>query len=203
MATTATKTYQLYLNGQWQDAAGGKTFPVHNPATGELLAEVADGGVAETEAAIKAAVDAFPAWSKRPADERAELLHKTFDILKSRIQVHARILTEENGKPLAESVGEATWSRSVRSLARGGRLITCGATTGGNGSLDLRALFAKQLTVRGSYMGTKGELLAVARLFFDGLLAPIVDRIYPLAEAAAAQIRLEESAQFGKIVLDI
>ena len=110
MATTATKTYQLYLNGQWQDAAGGKTFPVHNPATGELLAEVADGGVAETEAAIKAAVAAFPAWSKRPADERAELLHKTFDILKSRIEEHARILTEENGKPLAESRGEATIS---------------------------------------------------------------------------------------------
>ena len=110
MATTATKTYQLYLNGQWQDAAGGKTFPVHNPATGELIAEVADGGAAEAEAAVQAAADAFPAWSKRPADERAELLHKTFDILKSRIEEHARILTEENGKPLAESRGEATIS---------------------------------------------------------------------------------------------
>src|SRR3954454_16487258 len=108
MATTATKTYQLYLNGQWQDAQGGKTFPVHNPATGEVLAEVADGGVAETEAAIQAAADAFPAWSKRPADERAELLHKTFELLRGRIEEHARILTEENGKPLAESKGEAT-----------------------------------------------------------------------------------------------
>ena len=114
-----------------------------------------------------------------------------------------RITNRRGVDVVIEHVGEATWSRSVRSLARGGRLITCGATTGGNGSLDLRALFAKQLTVRGSYMGTKGELMTVARLFFDGHLAPVVDRTYPLAEAAAAQIRLEESAQFGKIVLEI
>lgn len=108
MATTAVKTYQLYYDGAWRDAAGGKTFAVHNPATGEVLAEVADGGAAEAEAAVRAAHAAFPAWAKRPADERAELLHKTFDILKSRIEEHARILTEENGKPLAESRGEAT-----------------------------------------------------------------------------------------------
>src|SRR6476469_3820037 len=108
MTATAVKTYQLYSNGQWIDAAGGKTFEVRNPATGELLANVADGGAAEAVAAVKAAHAAFPAWSKRPADERAELLHKAFDILKGRIEEHARILTQENGKPLAESRGEAT-----------------------------------------------------------------------------------------------
>jgi len=108
MTATAVKTYQVYINGQWQDAAGGKTFEVYNPATGEVLAEVADAGKAETEAAIQAAADAFPAWSKRPADERAELLHKAYDLLKERVEEHARILTLENGKPLAESKGEAT-----------------------------------------------------------------------------------------------
>jgi succinate-semialdehyde dehydrogenase / glutarate-semialdehyde dehydrogenase len=108
MTATAVKTYQLFVNGAWTDSAGGKTFTVHNPATGELLATVADGGTAEAEAAVKAAHDAFPAWAKRPADERAELLHKAFDILKSRIEDHARILTQENGKPIAESRGEAT-----------------------------------------------------------------------------------------------
>src|SRR5260370_42103825 len=102
MATTTVQTYQLYLNGQWQNAPGGKTFPVHNPATGELIAEVADAGPAEAEAAIQAASDAFPAWSKRPADERAELLHKAFEILRDRIEEHARILTAENGTPLTE-----------------------------------------------------------------------------------------------------
>ena len=108
MTATAVKTYQLYINGQWVEAAGGKTFAVHNPATDEIIGEAADAGAAEAEAAVKAAHDAFPAWAKRPADERAELLHKAFDILKSRIEDHARILTQENGKPLAESKGEAT-----------------------------------------------------------------------------------------------
>lgn len=108
MTATATKTYQLYINGAWTDAASGKTFAVTNPATGEEIATVADAGVAEAEAAVNAAHAAFPAWSKRPADERAELLHAAFDILKSRIEEHARILTLENGKPLAESKGEAT-----------------------------------------------------------------------------------------------
>ena len=108
MATTAVKTYQLYINGEWREATGGKTFPVHNPATGELLAEVADAGAQEAEEAVQAAQAAFPAWSKRPADERAELLHKAYGLLAERIPEHARILTEENGKPLAESKGEAT-----------------------------------------------------------------------------------------------
>jgi NADPH:quinone reductase-like Zn-dependent oxidoreductase len=102
-----------------------------------------------------------------------------------------------------EHVGEATWAKSVRSLARGGRLVTCGATTGPAGALDLRALFSKRLTIQGSYMGTKGELLEVAPLFFSGRLKPVIDRTFPLAEAASAQRRLEASAQFGKIVLEV
>ena len=81
--------------------------------------------------------------------------------------------------------------------------MTCGATTGAKGGLDLTALFAKQLTLLGSYMGTKGELLHAARFFFAGRLAPVVDRTYPLADAAAAQLRLEQSEQFGKIVLEV
>ncbi len=107
MTATATKAYQLYINGEWVDATGGKTFTVKNPATGEDLAEVADAGAKETTAAIQAAEAAFPAWAKRPADERAELLHAAFEILKSRVDEHAKLLTQENGKPLAESKGEA------------------------------------------------------------------------------------------------
>lgn len=102
-----------------------------------------------------------------------------------------------------EHVGESTWAKSVRALARGGRLVTCGATTGPKGSLDLAALFSKQLSIHGSYMGTKGELWQAARHFFDGRLAPVIDRTFPLADAALAQTRLEESGQFGKIVLEV
>jgi NADPH:quinone reductase-like Zn-dependent oxidoreductase len=81
--------------------------------------------------------------------------------------------------------------------------VTCGATTGWQASLDLRALFAKQLSILGSYVGTKGELLRVSRLFFEGKLTPVVDRTYGLAEAAGAQRRLEASVHFGKIVLEV
>ncbi len=81
--------------------------------------------------------------------------------------------------------------------------MTCGATTGWNGALDLRVLFARQISLLGSYMGTKGELLRATRFFFAGQLTPVVDRTYPLADAAAAQARLECCEQFGKIVLEV
>ncbi len=113
-------------------------------------------------------------------------------------------LTNRRGVDVViEHVGDATWTKSIRSLARGGRLVTCGATTGYQGSIDLRALFSKQLSIYGSYMGTKGELLRAARFFFSGHLKPIIDGSYPLAAAAAAQRRLEDSGQFGKIVLNV
>ena len=115
----------------------------------------------------------------------------------------ARLTNKRGVDVVIEHVGEATWAKSVRALARGGRLVTCGATTGANGGLNLQALFAKQLTIMGSYMGTKGELMRAARFFFSGQLKPVVDRTYPLAEAAAAQQRLEASGQFGKIVLEV
>jgi NADPH:quinone reductase-like Zn-dependent oxidoreductase len=113
-------------------------------------------------------------------------------------------LTNRRGVDVViEHVGEATWPKSVRAMARGGRLVTCGATTGARGTIDLQVLFAKQLSIMGSYMGTKGELLRVARFFFAGQLKPVIDRTFPLAGAAEAQRRLEQSGQFGKIVLEV
>jgi NADPH:quinone reductase-like Zn-dependent oxidoreductase len=113
-------------------------------------------------------------------------------------------LTDRRGVDVVvEHVGAATWSGSFRCLARGGRLVTCGATTGARVQIDLQALFAKRLAVIGAYVGTKGELLTVAPLFFSGALEPVVDRTFPLAAAADAQRRLEASAHFGKIVLEV
>ncbi len=113
-------------------------------------------------------------------------------------------LTNRRGVDVViEHVGAATWARSVRALARGGRLVTCGATTGPAGALDLGALFAKRLSILGSYMGSKGELLRVARFFFSGQIGPVIDRTFPLAEAASAQRHLEASNQFGKVVLEV
>jgi NADPH:quinone reductase-like Zn-dependent oxidoreductase len=104
---------------------------------------------------------------------------------------------------VVEHVGAATWEKSVRCLARGGRVVTCGATTGFEARLDLRHLFARQLALLGSYMGAKHELLQAVCLFFTGVVRPTVDRTYPLAETAQAHVRLESSEQFGKIVLTI
>lgn len=120
-----------------------------------------------------------------------------------RISDEVRRLTAKRGVDVVvEHVGQATWEESARCLARAGRLVTCGATTGHAGAIDLRFLFARQLSLLGSYMGTKGELLRAAPLFFEGRLKPVVDRTCPLAEAADAQRWLEGRRQFGKIVLE-
>jgi NADPH:quinone reductase-like Zn-dependent oxidoreductase len=102
-----------------------------------------------------------------------------------------------------EHVGQATWDRSVRALASGGRLVTCGATTGAAGTIDLQHLFARQLSILGSYMGRFSELLAALPLLYDGRVTPVIDDVFPLARAADAQRRLEEKAQFGKVVLEL
>jgi NADPH:quinone reductase-like Zn-dependent oxidoreductase len=101
-----------------------------------------------------------------------------------------------------EHVGEATWDRSLKCMARGARLVTCGATTGYKANIDLRFLFSRQYALMGSYMGTKAELLRAAQFFFAGQLKPVVDRTFPLAEAGAAHAYLERGEQFGKVVLE-
>ncbi len=113
-----------------------------------------------------------------------------------------RGLTGKRGVDVVvEHVGAATWERSVKALAPGGRLVTCGNTTGWDARIDLRFLFSRQLSLLGSYMGTKGELLQAARFFFDGRLAPLVDSVMPLAGAADAHRRLEAGDVAGKLVL--
>lgn len=102
---------------------------------------------------------------------------------------------------VVEHVGQATWDRSLRALAPAGRLVTCGNTTGWEAAVDLRFLFSRQLSLLGSYMGTKGELLRAAEFFFAGRLTPLVDGALPLAEAAEAQRRLERGDVIGKLLL--
>lgn len=96
---------RLYIGGQWQEAKRG-WFEVKNPATGEVIGRVADGGAEEAKAAVEAASRAFPAWAKTRAEDRAELISKVGALMKERVDHLARVLTMENGKPLAESRGE-------------------------------------------------------------------------------------------------
>jgi len=102
---------------------------------------------------------------------------------------------------LFEHVGAATWERSILSLAKSGRLVTCGSTTGPRTELDLRYIYARELTVLGSMMGTRAELLTISRLLSQKKLRPVIDSVFPLAEARAAQEKLESRAVSGKIIL--
>jgi NADPH:quinone reductase-like Zn-dependent oxidoreductase len=121
-----------------------------------------------------------------------------------KIRDEVRRVTSNRGVDVVfEHVGTATWDASVASLAPGGRLVTCGATTGYDAKVDLRYLFSRQLSLLGSYMGTKSELRTVLKLVRSGRLVPVVDRIFPLTEAAAAHAYLETSSHFGKVVLRV
>jgi NADPH:quinone reductase-like Zn-dependent oxidoreductase len=122
---------------------------------------------------------------------------------KQKISDEVRKLTNKEGVDIViEHVGAATWDESVKSLKSSGTLVTCGATTGPNVGIDLRHLFARQLRLLGSYMGTMGELHEVLSHVFAGRLKPVVDRLFPLSEIRAAHEYLEKSQMFGKIVLD-
>ncbi len=120
-----------------------------------------------------------------------------------KISEEVRKITNKEGVDIViEHVGVATWDESVKSLKSGGTLVTCGATTGSNVAIDLRHLFARQLSLLGSYMGTMGELHEVLRHVFAGRLKPVVDRTFPLSELRAAHEYLEKSQMFGKIVVN-
>lgn len=114
-----------------------------------------------------------------------------------------RITGKKGVDVVIEHVGKATWEGSVKALAKGGRLVTCGSTTGSDVSLDLRYVFSRELTIYGSYMGSKGELLKAVGLYRAGKLKPVVDSTFPLEDAARAQSRMESGDQFGKIVLSV
>jgi len=100
---------RAYINGEWQDADSGETVPVTNPATGEVIAEVAKCSTAETRRAIEAAEAAFPEWRSRTAKERAACLRKWFNLMMEAQEDLALIMTTEQGKPLAESRGEIAY----------------------------------------------------------------------------------------------
>lgn len=129
---------------------------------------------------------------------------ETIDHYKQDVLAEVRKLTEKRGVDVVvEHVGRATWQGSVKALAKGGRLVTCGATTGAEVVTDLRYVYNRELTVFGSFMAGMGELLEVVEFFKEGRLKTVVDSVYPLEKAAEAQKRMEESRHFGKIVLAV
>lgn len=100
-----------------------------------------------------------------------------------------------------ESIGQATWQGSLKSLAKGGRLVTCGATSGPLVETDLRLVFFKSLSIIGSTMGSLGEMRQIWRLVEQGRLHPVLDRTFPMAELREAHTYIEQRQQFGKVVI--
>lgn len=104
---------------------------------------------------------------------------------------------------LIEHVGQAVWKDSLKCLAHGGRLVTCGATTGPKVDIDLRFFFIREIEVIGAFMGRRGELDQVLKLLDRKLLRPVVDRTFPLEKLRDAHQYLEDRKQLGKVVIEV
>ena len=104
---------------------------------------------------------------------------------------------------VVDSVGEATWPTSLRLLARGGRMVVCGATSGPMVGLDARRLFWHQWSILGSTMGSRAEFREMLALAHGGKFRPVVDQVVPLAEGAKAYARLARGEQVGKLVIEV
>ena len=121
-----------------------------------------------------------------------------------KVSQEVRALTQRRGvEVVVENVGEATWEESLRCLKRGGRLVTCGATSGPQVRLDLRRVFWHHFTIMGSTMGNAREYGEVVRRLGEGQLRPIVDGVFPLVDARKAYERLAKGEQLGKVVVEI
>ncbi|HEU5279713.1 MAG TPA: zinc-binding dehydrogenase [Gaiellaceae bacterium] len=128
----------------------------------------------------------------------AAINHETEDV-----PALVKELTSVGAHVVVDHVGEATWKRTLDAARSAGRVCVCGATTGPNPPANLHRIWWKQLTVFGSTMGSREDFEAVYKLVGSGRVTPVVDAVFPLAEAAAAHERLESGEQLGKIVLRI
>lgn len=143
--------------------------------------------------------------SEKKADQ-ARLLGASEVILYNREDVLASIrrLTEKRGADvMIDHVGTAVWEASIKGLAKGGRLVTCGATAGFEAKTDLRYVFYKQLSILGSTMGRKGDLLKILQFMLEGKLRPVIHSILPLEEVREAHRIVGSGEQFGKVVLRV
>jgi NADPH:quinone reductase-like Zn-dependent oxidoreductase len=171
-----------------------------------LLVTGASGGVSTAAIQIAkhigATVFAVTSGPEKTARARELGADHVIDRLESDFSKEVWKATDKRGVDLAfDSVGEAVWPDLLRSLARGGRLVTYGATTGAAGRVEIRLTFWKQLQIIGTTMSSVSEFDAVMSLVFEKKLKPVIDVVWPLEDAHEAHRRLEAGDQFGKIVL--
>lgn len=168
----------------------------------------AGGGVAQAaiQIATLAGATVIAASGTRSKLELARRLGAQHLIDRSATDVAAEVKRITGGRGVdvvVESVGQATWPASLRCLARAGRLVTCGATTGPRVELDLRRVFWFQWSILGSTMGSHAEFAEIVALAGEGKLRPLVDRVVPLAESVSAFQRLARGEQAGKLVIEV
>jgi NADPH:quinone reductase-like Zn-dependent oxidoreductase len=165
------------------------------------------GGVATAALAITKALGANAVvTSSSPAKlERARSLGADGTLEHGVDDVPARVreLTGGGAHVVVDDVGQATWARTLESARRGGRIVVCGATTGTNPPAALHRLWWRELAVFGSSMGTQDDFRGAYALVASGRAKPLVDSVFPLADARRAHERLEAGDQLGKIVLRI
>ncbi|OHB74604.1 MAG: hypothetical protein A2Z34_04605 [Planctomycetes bacterium RBG_16_59_8] len=146
-------------------------------------------------------------WAAAGSDEKLEKAKAIgadllIDYVKTDFAKKVRELTGKRGVDVVvDYIGKETWNKSLLALRRGGRLVTCGATTGYDPTEDLRQIFYRQISILGSTMGSDRELHDALRCLFNGTLKPAIDRVLPLEKAAEAHRLIESRAIFGKIVL--
>ncbi len=176
----------------------GETVLVHAGLSGVGSAAVQIANV------LGAQVIATAGGAVKCAKVKALGAHHVIDHRTQDVAATVRALTGKAGAQVVfEHVGAQTFDTSLKVLQRGGRLVTCGATTGGNVALSLHAVFFKSLSILGSTMGQKGDLRQILRLFDQGLFRPVLDRALPLAEVGDAHRLLEERQALGKLVLTL
>jgi NADPH:quinone reductase-like Zn-dependent oxidoreductase len=165
------------------------------------------GGVSTATLAIAKALGARVVVTSSSDDKLARASELgadgTFNHEKDDVVAGVKELTGGGAHVVVDHVGEATWKRSLDAVRSEGRVCVCGATTGPNPPANLHRIWWKQLTILGSTMGTREDFEAVYELVTSGRAAPVVDQVFPLADAAAAHERLEAGEQLGKIVLRI
>jgi NADPH:quinone reductase-like Zn-dependent oxidoreductase len=177
-----------------------------DPGTG-ILVQGAGGGVSYAAVQLARMAGARIIVSTSGADKLAHfrgLGVETIDYRDEDIPKAVLARTGGEGVDLViDNVGERTWGASLRSLARGGRLVTCGATTGAHPSADIQRLFVRQLSIHGSTMGSVEEFRRLVAAWAAGGFTPLIDSAYPLADTPAAFARLEDPARMGKILIRI
>jgi len=173
----------------------GETVLVHGASSGVGVAGI------QIARLFGARVIAMTSSPEKAARARALGADEVINYREEDAKARLRELAPEGVDVVFEHTGQATWALSIKALRPGGRLVTCGATTGPKAETDLRLVFWKQLDIYGSTMGTRQELSEVLRWIEAKRMIPVVDQVLPLDQLAEGHRLIEEAAHFGKIVV--